>query len=254
MSNIFDALNKRDKERPPKKPRNENLKPLEPAGAPTPLSPAGETDRDLDMERLRQRVLLELGPVSTASILFAGSVEGEGSTTLSLLFAREVAHSEQRPVLLIDGDIEGYPRTLTGAMKSEGPSHKGFTDLLVGNAKLSECLLGTELSNLHFMPRGSDYGSAMDVIKGTRVQDLIDEAVQHYAYVVLDGPPLLDSPETTRLASATDGVVVVVRAHRTRREVVQRGLRGLQQANCRVLGAVLNERRYPIPSFLYRRL
>jgi hypothetical protein len=35
---------------------------------------------------------------------------------------------------------------------------------------------------------------------------------------------------------------------------VQRGLRLLHQSNCHVLGAVLNERCYPIPSFLYRRL
>ena len=256
MSNIFDALNKRQPERPTSLV-TEPLVPLEPLDGPgAPLTAPGDTARDLDMERLRQRVLLELGANAPgASLVFAGSVEGEGSTTLALLFARELALSEQRPVLLVDADIEGYPRTLTGTMREDGGSlGPGFTDLLLGRAKLTECLLGTELPNLHFLPRGSELGAALDLVQTKRVRAVIEEIRHHYAFVVLDGAPLVDSPESVLLAAATDGVVVVVRANRTRREIVQRGLRMLHQANCHILGAVLNERRYPIPAFLYRRL
>ena len=100
----------------------------------------------------------------------------------------------------------------------------------------------------------ADLGPALDLVQTQRVRAVLDEIQRHYAFVVLDGAPLVDSPESSFLAAATDGVVLVVRANRTRREVVQRGLRLLHQSNCQVLGAVLNERKYPIPSFLYRRL
>lgn len=255
MSNIFDALNKRH----PEKARTREAEPLVPieprqvSGA--GLAPPSDAVRDVEMERLRQRVLLELGTnVPGASVLFAGSVEGEGATTLALLFSRELALAEQRPVLLVDADIEGYPRTLTGTMRGEAGLGVGFTDLLLGRAQLSDGLLGTELPNLHFLPRGTELGAALDLVQTKRVRSVLDEIQRHYAFVILDGAPLVDSPESSLVAAATDGVVVVVRANRTRREIVQRGLRLLQQANCQVLGAVLNERRYPIPTFIYRRL
>ncbi|MEZ4649167.1 MAG: CpsD/CapB family tyrosine-protein kinase [Candidatus Eisenbacteria bacterium] len=254
MSNIFDALNKRQPERPASR-STEPLVPLEPPSGGAPLPASGDIARDQDMERLRQRVLLELGTTAGASVVFAGSVEGEGATTLALLFARELAQAEQRPVLLVDADIEGYPRTLTGTMRDEGGElGPGLADLLLNRAKLTDCLLGTELPNLHFLPRGSDLGPALDLVQTQRVRTVLDEIQRHYAFVVLDGAPLVDSPESSLLAAATDGVVLVVRANRTRREVVQRGLRLLHQSNCQVLGAVLNDRKYPIPSFLYRRL
>lgn len=254
MSNIFDALSKRSpaKQSSPVEP----LVPLEPRDVPGATLPAAEAARDLDMERLRQRVLLELGTnAAGTSVVFAGSVEGEGASTLALLFARELARAEERPVLMIDADVDGYPRTLSGAMHEEGTGlHAGFTDLLLGRAALSDCLLGTELANLHFLPRGTDQGAALDVVQTKRVRALLDEIHRHYAFVVFDSAPLVSSPESGLLAAASDGVVLVVRANRTRREVVQRGVRLLQQANCHVLGVVLNDRRFPIPSFLYRRL
>jgi non-specific protein-tyrosine kinase len=83
---------------------------------------------------------------------------------------------------------------------------------------------------------------------------VFEELRRHYAYLVVDTSPLLLAPEASMVAAASDGVVMVVRANRTRREVVQRGIRLLSQGQCRVLGAVLNDRSFPIPPFLYRRL
>jgi Mrp family chromosome partitioning ATPase len=249
MSNIFDALNKQRASAKTK----EALLPLETIPREGALLPSpGDVERDLEMERLRQRVLLELGATS-GSIVFTGAVEGEGSTTLALLFARELARAEQKPVLLIDADVEGFPRSLSGALEGEVPA-LGFTDLLEGRIDSASALLATEQPDLYFLPRGNDLGSPLDLFKIDRIQRVFEDLRRHYAYLVIDASPLLQSPEASMIAAASDGVVMVVRANRTRREVVQRGLRILAQGHCRVLGAVLNERKFPIPPFLYRRL
>jgi Mrp family chromosome partitioning ATPase len=250
MSNIFDALNRqRSAVAKPKEP----LVPVEPdrtAGAVLPA--AGDAQRDLEMERLRQRVFLELGPLERMSLVFTGTVDGEGATTLALLFARELARAEQKPILLIDADIEGSSG-LSRAADGELPS-AGFTDLLEGKVEPTGVLLSTEQPNLHFLPRGRDHGAPLDIIKIDRVRRLLTDLHRHYAFIVIDASPLLSAPEAGLIAAAADGTLVVVRARRTRREVVQKGLRLLAQSNCRVVGAVLNDRRYPIPSFFYRRL
>ncbi len=56
------------------------------------------------------------------------------------------------------------------------------------------------------------------------------------------------------LGQASDGVILVVRAHATRRAVAQRSLEILKAAKVNVLGTALIDRRFPIPNELYRRL
>ena len=56
------------------------------------------------------------------------------------------------------------------------------------------------------------------------------------------------------LAAQTDGTILVVRAARTKREVVQRALETMGKFQGRVLGAILNRQQYVIPEFIYRRI
>jgi Mrp family chromosome partitioning ATPase len=51
-----------------------------------------------------------------------------------------------------------------------------------------------------------------------------------------------------------DGVVLVVHCGRTKRETVERSIKQVQQFRGKVLGVVLNRKRYYIPDFIYRRL
>jgi Mrp family chromosome partitioning ATPase len=56
------------------------------------------------------------------------------------------------------------------------------------------------------------------------------------------------------LGGFTDGVVLVLKAHSSRRETARSAVHDLAAANVRTLGAVLNQRTFPIPEKLYRRL
>ena len=49
-------------------------------------------------------------------------------------------------------------------------------------------------------------------------------------------------------------VVLVVQANSTRREAARKGKESLDSANVRLLGVVLNERTFPIPEVLYRKI
>jgi Mrp family chromosome partitioning ATPase len=51
-----------------------------------------------------------------------------------------------------------------------------------------------------------------------------------------------------------DAVVLVIRHGGTRREVVRRAKETVERAGGKILGVVLNKRKFPIPEFLYRRL
>lgn len=240
MSNIYDALNKSKQGAAPGTPASgepaaggptETIQPRSAARAPaTGARPSRPRSRDSELESLRQRVLLELDLRRSNAIVVAGSIPGEGASTLALLFAREMAEGEQRPVLLVDTDLTGNSRSLSASLENPREPEPGFADVLEGRATLEATVRGTEEPLLHFLPKGLDGSAPLDVMNPDRLQGFLKEAGRYYAFIVLDASPLLSSPETGLLGSSTDGVVLVVRAGRTRREIVQKAIRLLNQA------------------------
>ena len=77
---------------------------------------------------------------------------------------------------------------------------------------------------------------------------------KEFDYLVFDFPPIHTYPDIPILASLMDGVILVVRAEKTRYEVVQDAKEQLDIAHANILGVVLNRKKQVIPDFLYKRL
>jgi Mrp family chromosome partitioning ATPase len=60
--------------------------------------------------------------------------------------------------------------------------------------------------------------------------------------------------ETRLLGQIADGVILVLDERRTRRATAREAKAVLQAANARLLGVVINERQFPIPESIYRKL
>ena len=71
------------------------------------------------------------------------------------------------------------------------------------------------------------------------------------SYVLLDCPSLQESDDVLGIASMVEGVVLVVEANRTTRDQLGRLERTITSAGGKILGTMLNKRRYPIPRWLY---
>jgi Mrp family chromosome partitioning ATPase len=56
------------------------------------------------------------------------------------------------------------------------------------------------------------------------------------------------------LGSSSDGIIVVLKANTSRRETARQALQEIQNAKTRVIGAVLNQRTFPIPDSIYKKL
>jgi Mrp family chromosome partitioning ATPase len=83
---------------------------------------------------------------------------------------------------------------------------------------------------------------------------LVEELRKRYKHIIFSVPPVLRSHDALKLANNVDGVVMVVRADSTRREVVARALEMYGDNRSRVVGAVLTERTQKIPQAVYRRI
>jgi Mrp family chromosome partitioning ATPase len=75
-----------------------------------------------------------------------------------------------------------------------------------------------------------------------------------FDYVLIDAAPMNTCKDCIVLGKSSDGVVLVLKANSSNRKAARKALQELQAARTTVLGAVLNQRTFPIPDSIYRRL
>jgi hypothetical protein len=75
-----------------------------------------------------------------------------------------------------------------------------------------------------------------------------------FEYVVIQGPAAGESSESALLGQLTDGIILVLEAHSTRKATARKLKEMLEGTRSRILGTVLSQRTFPVPEMIYRRL
>jgi Mrp family chromosome partitioning ATPase len=101
---------------------------------------------------------------------------------------------------------------------------------------------------------GSAAEKAQELLSSSRMQARLEELSSLFNYVVIDASPMSSSKEAIVLGAASNGVVLVLKANSSRRETARNAVQELNAARVQVLGAVLNQRTFPIPEAIYKRL
>lgn len=79
------------------------------------------------------------------------------------------------------------------------------------------------------------------------------ELRREFDYSLVAGPAA-DLPAGNAMLQTVDGIVLVISARHTRKATALSVKRALELANSRILGTVLIDREFPIPTSIYRRL
>lgn len=263
MSKIYDALRRADEEGRPEGTGSGAGAPGAPSAperslplATSPLTPARHAQPKPAIA-LDQIVEQDLGALRTSidgmlprgrrRIAFASLGPEEGTSSLVAGFVRLLAADRSLRLAAVDANM--LAPKLTTLMG--GDTSPGFADVLAGSLGVEAALTGLDGTNVHLLPAGKTNARLLH-FDGAAIERVM-ASFAGYDYTLVDCPPLLAWPHSPALASHADGVVLVVRWGRTKREVVERGLDALRSGGARVLGVVLNRRQYPIPEFLYRR-
>lgn len=172
----------------------------------------------------------------TRSILVTSSAPEDGKTTAAISIAITLAQTG-KSVLLVDCDLR-RPR-LHRVFNS--PPRKGLTPLLVTDADPAFQAHETDVPNLHLLPAGPVPPNPAELLHSHKFQDTLETLKGSYDWVVVDSPPLRPITDAVVLGPQLDGVIVVVRHAKTRKEAIRGAVRQLRDVNARLLGAVVND-------------
>jgi protein-tyrosine kinase len=173
-------------------------------------------------------------------LLVTSSEPGEGKTFVAINLALSVAAEQDKPTLLVDGDL-AKPH-LTDIFGLRG--RRGLTDLLADpTLQPHEVIVGTDLPGLRLLPAGTHRNDAPELLSSGRMEQIQAWLTGAYtgSIVVFDSPPLLATNEAQVLSRHVGQVLLVVRADVTLQPVVQEAV-ALLDKNKR-LSATLNQAR-----------
>jgi receptor protein-tyrosine kinase len=167
------------------------------------------------------------------SIVVTSASPAEGKTFTAMNLALAQAQLES-PVLIADLDLR-RPVVHNMFQCEKSP---GFSDFLLADQKLEDCIRRIEGTNLYFMPAGTQVRNPLELLNMRQVKHSIDAFRKVFNWVILDTPPLLFSADANLLATLTDGTLIVVRIGSTTYDSVIRAMQSLCENN--VLGIVAN--------------
>jgi capsular exopolysaccharide synthesis family protein len=138
-------------------------------------------------------------------------------------------------VLLIDADLR-RPGVHT---LFELPLTPGLSNaLLEEEAELPA--RATAVAGLSVLAAGDPPPNPGEFVASPRLVRLLDRARPSFDYVLIDSPPVSLVADAAVLAPAVDGVLLVVSAGRTKRDLARRAKDQLERVGARLLGVVLN--------------
>ena len=180
------------------------------------------------------------------TLLVASAAPGDGKTTIARHLAAAAATMGSR-VLLVEADL----RRPTIAQQLNVQSGPGLADVLIGAVPQGEATQEVDLG----MPSGDGAGGRTfdvlvagatlppnpgELIESHAMESLLERAQAAYDLIVIDTPPLTAVSDAFPLLRKVDGVVIVGRVGRNRRDIAERLHETLTGAGAPLLGVIAN--------------
>jgi capsular exopolysaccharide synthesis family protein len=242
MAKTFEALQKAEKEKMPlnpERPNKDNKKNLK------NLNLDVTTSEELRNMKLYIRSTSDLKNIKT--ILFTSSNPGEGTSTILVNFAKEIATSGEK-VIIVDTNLRNP--ILHKLMNVENT--EGIAEAIENKKSLVEIIKKTDTVNIQLITHGQQSERPLKGFSTDDIKPIINELKSHADWVLFDSPPIHKYSDAAILANEVDGVIMVVQAEKTKWEVTQSARDIITKGNAQILGAVLNKKQFHIPAFIYK--
>lgn len=183
---------------------------------------------------LRTKLVRFQSAQGVRSVVVTSAEAGEGKTVSAVNLALSLAQLPSQRILLVDADLRTSGlSTATGALQTPG-----LAEVLAGEVAFEAAPAATNVPNLYIVGAGEAKIPAGDLFSGPRFKEFIGWCNETFSMVLVDCPPMIGLADFDVVSSACDGVLLVIRAQRTKRERLTRLVPHLRDK--KVLGVLFN--------------
>jgi capsular exopolysaccharide synthesis family protein len=199
---------------------------------------------------LAQQVFLTPGSAAPRTVVLTSTEPGTGCTWVSAHLGEVLAGHVAASVCLVDANLQA-----PGLHRQFGVENtRGLSDALTQLDPIRVFAQPLSRPNFWLISSGSAMPNPQGILSSDRMRLRLNELRSEFDFILIDTPALNVSNGAAGLGGISDGVLLVLKANASRRETAKQAVDDLQAAKAKVLGAVLNQRTYPIPSSIYGKL
>ncbi|MEA3338219.1 MAG: polysaccharide biosynthesis tyrosine autokinase [Chloroflexota bacterium] len=173
-------------------------------------------------------------PPKTLLVTSSNPTEGK-STTLANLGV--VMAQQGQSVVIIDSDL----RRPVQHRIFQVPNNAGLTNaLLQDKPSATDFLQTTRIDNLKVLTSGPLPPNPAELLGSSRFREMLKDMENQVDIVLLDSPPVLAVTDAAILGRQVDGVLLIIDAGKTRRQMAVSAKDSMEKIGTNILGVVLN--------------
>ena len=188
--------------------------------------------------QLRTSILLSTAGHAPKSLLITSSLPSEGKTTTATNTAISLAQTGAK-VLIIDADMR-RPRLHSVFNIENGNGLSTILSAELSEKEILDVVKYDEGTKMHLLTSGPIPPNPAELIGSEQMASLLKLLQGHFTHIVVDSPPVTSFTDGVLIASMVDGVILVVHAGKSSRQVVRRARQLLQDVGAKIFGVVLN--------------
>ncbi|OQX84439.1 MAG: hypothetical protein B6D63_04655 [Candidatus Latescibacteria bacterium 4484_7] len=204
-----------------------------------------ESPMATEMRRLYTNIRHIHGKKDMRSFLITSSNRGEGKSTIASHLALTVARFRGKKSLIVDADLR-RPRL---HRIFDVPKEPGLLECLEGKIDPMDAIQDTKVENLKVIPSGGKISSPAHLFEGDTLSEIIEKIRFYYDIVIIDSAPVIPVSDPMLIANEVDGVILVLLAGKTPRNVAIRAKNILIDGNATILGVVVNNLSEVLPYY-----
>jgi protein-tyrosine kinase len=185
---------------------------------------------------LRAQIMFSKDRKRPRTIMVTSATPSDGKTFVAANLAVSIATGIDEHVLLVDCDLRRPDlHQMFGFSTSDG-----LHEHLAEKKPLNELLLRTKIDKLSLLPAGHPPDNPSELLASGAMKTFLEEIRDRYddRIIILDTAPSQILAEANILSNFVDGIIFVVRAEKTPRELIRKAINALGRD--KLLGIVFN--------------
>lgn len=204
---------------------------------------------DTEITKLVQRLFSPAGKGRGPRVVsFSGIMRDDRSSWICARAGEILAEQADTCVCILEANLVGPQLHI----HLSAANRTGLAQALASKDPIRNFGMQIGGENLWLIPSGSVKPGFYASVE--RYRERLAELRESFDYILISAPAFSHETEAIFLGQLADGIVLIVEANHTRRETVRRAKEQMESAQVRLLGAVLDQRTFPIPEKLYQRL